>query len=81
MLVRSVPHHIGKLSQRVARAFDVVDGRWPFLHYKKGQADDPISRTELAAFALATRQALIEVALALERIDPHVEDDPRAPYL
>lgn len=61
---------MGELSRRVALSFDAWDSRTPFLRYEREEADDPVTHRELAVFGVAVRQALIELALALEKIAP-----------
>jgi hypothetical protein len=61
---------VGELSRRVALSFDTWDGATPFLHYEEGEADHPVTRGELASFSTALRQALIELATAIEKIAP-----------
>lgn len=61
---------MGELSRRVALSFDAWDTATPFLHYEGEEADNPVTRREIAVFGVAVRQALIELALAVEKIAP-----------
>jgi hypothetical protein len=61
---------MGELSRRVARAFDVADGLAGFLPpVTPDAAQEPITKMQLASFAFAVRQALIDLALAIEQRD------------
>jgi hypothetical protein len=73
---------MGDVSRRVARAFDVWDSETPFLRYDGGEEDMAVTRTEIAALGLAIRQALVELALAIEKLDSTAsEDDTSSPPL
>jgi hypothetical protein len=48
----------------------VWDSHTPFLGYENAEADSPVSRKELAVFALAVRQALVDLAVGIEKLDP-----------
>ncbi len=71
---------MGNLSRRVAQAFDVWDSETPFLRYDVDEGDRAVTKTEFAALGLAIRQAFVEFALAVEKLDPKApEDDPPSP--
>jgi len=59
---------MGELSRKMARAFDVWDSHTPFLRYEDGEADTPVTRRELAVFGLAVRQALVDLAIGIEKL-------------
>ena len=60
----------------MARAFDVWDSHTPFLRYEDAEGNDPVTRRELAVFALAVRQALVDLAIGIEKLDPEKLAEP-----
>ncbi len=71
---------VGELSRKMARAFDLWDSHTPFLRYESGEDAAPVTRRELAVFGLAVRQALVDLAIGIEKLDPEkLAGDPITP--